>query len=214
MPVSLIGYCMGGLLALALAQLMPVAISKLVLIATPWDFHCGYGGNGLSLPPDVLSDVMAQVDKHQFMSVDLIQSLFAAQQPFKVVQKFMDFSRVDPDSRTARRFVVVEDWLNDGVPLSAPVAHECLEGWFVHNDTAGGRWHVGDVLIDPRAVHMPTYIVVAQKDRLVPPESALPLSQLLPNVRLEQPDLGHVGLMASTKACDLVWRPLAGWLSV
>ena len=38
-PVPVIGYCMGGLLALALARHRGADISTLALLATPWDFH-------------------------------------------------------------------------------------------------------------------------------------------------------------------------------
>jgi polyhydroxyalkanoate synthase len=37
--VHILGYCMGGLLALALATLKPAQARTLVLMATPWDFH-------------------------------------------------------------------------------------------------------------------------------------------------------------------------------
>src|SRR6185369_6108188 len=38
-PVGVLGYCMGGLLALALALRRPGDVSQLALLATPWDFH-------------------------------------------------------------------------------------------------------------------------------------------------------------------------------
>src|SRR3546814_9428720 len=37
-PIYVVGYCMGGLLATALAQLNP-NVKRLILLATPWDFH-------------------------------------------------------------------------------------------------------------------------------------------------------------------------------
>src|SRR5262249_55897057 len=37
--VHVFGYCMGGLLALALAALRPERTATLTLLATPWDFH-------------------------------------------------------------------------------------------------------------------------------------------------------------------------------
>ncbi|TAN52791.1 MAG: alpha/beta fold hydrolase, partial [Rhodospirillales bacterium] len=37
--LAVAGYCMGGLLALALAQRRPEAVTRLALLATPWDFH-------------------------------------------------------------------------------------------------------------------------------------------------------------------------------
>src|SRR4029077_2221749 len=39
--VVLVGYCMGGLLAVAAAQRRPDLIRALALLATPWDFHAG-----------------------------------------------------------------------------------------------------------------------------------------------------------------------------
>ncbi len=38
-PVALVGYCMGGLLALPPALTQPDKVSGLVCLATPWDFH-------------------------------------------------------------------------------------------------------------------------------------------------------------------------------
>ena len=38
-PITVIGYCMGGVLALALALRNPQVIKNLVLLATPWNFH-------------------------------------------------------------------------------------------------------------------------------------------------------------------------------
>ena len=52
----------------------------------------------------------------------------------------------------ARRFVELEDWLNEGVPLAAPVMKEVLEGWYGRNDPAGNVWRVADTVIDPARI--------------------------------------------------------------
>src|SRR5262249_19067151 len=41
-PMAVIGYCMGGLLALALALRHRQQIACLAVLATPWDFHTGH----------------------------------------------------------------------------------------------------------------------------------------------------------------------------
>ena len=58
------------------------------------------------------------------LPVDMLQTLFAALDPDGIAQKFRHFSTLDPNSDAATRFVALEDWLNDGVPLAAPVARE------------------------------------------------------------------------------------------
>ncbi|NBB83666.1 MAG: alpha/beta fold hydrolase, partial [Alphaproteobacteria bacterium] len=38
-PVPVVGYCMGGTLAVALAERRAADIASLIMLATPWDFH-------------------------------------------------------------------------------------------------------------------------------------------------------------------------------
>ena len=37
-PIALVGYCMGGIFTTAIAQLAPLFVDAMVLLATPWDF--------------------------------------------------------------------------------------------------------------------------------------------------------------------------------
>src|SRR5258708_15523994 len=50
-PPGIVGYCMGGLLALALAQSRLTEASCLALLATPWDFHPHHPRPAQLLPP-------------------------------------------------------------------------------------------------------------------------------------------------------------------
>lgn len=209
--IPLLGYCMGGLLALALAALQPERIRALLLLATPWDFHrpdSAIGPQFLALAAQMEAPMAAL----SHLPVDVIQSLFATFQPTQVMNKFADFAALDPSSPDARHFVLLEDWLNDGVPLAAPTARECLAGWYGENQPGRINWRVGDKLVDPRALAMPSYVVVPGKDRLVPPESARPLARLLPHATLHEPMTGHIGMIASRSAPQQVWAPLIHWL--
>jgi len=210
-PLLLLGYCMGGNLALALAALRPHQIRALALLATPWDFHqpdATIGPQFLALA----ANLEPYLESLGYLPVDIIQSLFAGFQPGQVMSKFTDFAGLDPASLEARHFVLLEDWLNDGVPLTAPVARECLRDWYGENLPGKRTWHIEGKLVDPRILTMPAYVTVPGKDRIVPPESALPLAKLLPRASLHEPMTGHVGMIASPKAPQQVWTPLMAWL--
>ncbi len=210
-PMHVLGYCMGGLLALAVAALRPERVKTLTLMATPWDFHRPDPAIGASFR--TFADQMEPTLKTTgHLPVDIIQSLFATFQPLQTLTKFTEFAGLDPASMEARQFVLLEDWLNDGVPLTAPVARECLRGWYGGNNTAKLDWRVGGTIIDPRAVTTPSYVIVPGKDRIVPPESALPLAKLLPHATLHEPMMGHIGMIASRNAAHQVWAPLLHWL--
>ena len=126
--------------------------------------------------------------------------------------KFIDFAGLDPDSIDARHFVLCEDWLNDGVPLTAPVARDCLTGWYGDNLPGRLMWKIDNTLIDPRRLSMPAYVVAPGKDRIVPPESAIPLAKLLPHAALHEPMTGHIGMIASPRAPQQIWGPWFNWL--
>lgn len=210
-PVSslhLLGYCMGGLLALALASQKPHAFKTLTLMATPWDFHEPQP----KLSIDLQNTFASMLDQSGHLPVDVLQSLFTAMQPMRTLEKFMRFAAVNPLSMEARKFVLVEDWLNDGVPLTSKTAKECIAGWYGNNHTAKNMWRVAGQLVDPRILPIPSYVLVPGKDTIVPPESALPLAKLLPHATLHEPMAGHIGLLAGRNALQQIWMPMIKWL--
>ena len=146
------------------------------------------------------------------LPVDIIQGLFASLDPQLVLRKFLAFARLDPESPKVAAFVALEDWLNDGVALSAPVARECLGGWYGDNTPARGAWRVAGQVIDPRRLARPSLCMIPAQDRIVPPPSARALSDALPGAEILVPRLGHIGMMVSAGAERQVWRPLAEWL--
>ncbi|HER26371.1 MAG TPA: alpha/beta fold hydrolase, partial [Rhodospirillales bacterium] len=141
-PVTLLGYCMGGLLALALAQLRPEQIKALVLLATPWDFSAMDEGKTRLLRA-ILPQLEKTIDLGGTLPVDVMQALFAGLAPNLTPTKFRAFAELDPKSDRARQFTALEDWVNDGVPLAGPVARQCLNGWYIENTPGRGQWRVG-----------------------------------------------------------------------
>jgi polyhydroxyalkanoate synthase subunit PhaC len=208
--VALVGYCMGGDLALAAAQRRPDLVRGLGLLATPWDFHAGNDGAALARLLPVLEPMMAAAHT---LPIDALQTLFALLEPFGVVHKYAAFSRLDPDGERARLFVALEDWLNDGVPLAEPVARECLAGWYGRNDPVNLRWRIAGAAVDPKNIKMPAYVAVPGRDRIVPPSSALPLAFAIPGALVHQPHAGHVGMVAGSSAERALWQSLHAWLA-
>ncbi len=209
----LAGYCMGGLLTLAAAQRRPEKLRGLALLATPWDFHAP--GEGSAAQPRGLATCLPgfepMLEAHGALSVDALQTLFAMLDPFAIPEKFRAFGRLDQEGARARRFVVLEDWLNDGVPLAAPVAREALAGWYGRNDTARGEWLVAGLPVRPDAYVGPTFVAVPKRDRIVPPASSMPLAAM-PGARLHIAAAGHIGMVAGQNAEAALWRPLRDWL--
>ena len=210
-PVVLAGYCMGGLLALASAQLRPEPVRGLALLATPWDFHAPSPAPAHRLAAALpwLDPVLTATGT---LPVDTLQAMFALLDPPLVPAKYRAFAGLPPGSDRARQFVALEDWLNDGVPLAAPVARECIGGWYGANSTVAGGWMIGGTTVDPARVRVPAFVAIPERDRIVPAESARALAAALPDATVHAPGAGHVGMVAGRRAEGELWLPLLGWL--
>lgn len=210
-PVVLGGYCMGGLLAVAAAQRRPDLVAALALLATPWDFHAADPARAAEMARLVplLEPAMAFAGT---LPVDMLQMLFAMLDPYGVAAKYRGFAHLKQDSARARLFVALEDWLNDGVPLAAPVARECLAGWYGANTPGRGTWMVAGLPVAPAALDLPCFVAVPGRDRIVPPESARPLAAAIRGAVLHEPAAGHIGMAAGSAAEAALWRPLLGWV--
>ena len=210
-PVPVVGYCMGGLLALALAGRRDDAVRRLALLATPWDFHAERAGAAHTAAA-ALEAALPALDALGELPVDVVQALFYTLDPFLVIRKFLRFAELDPASARARDFVALEDWLNDGVGLALPTAAGCILGWYGENASANGTWRIAGTPVRPGDARMPALVLVPQRDRIVPPASARALADALPDATVRTHPLGHIGMVAGSRAPAAVWDELAGFL--
>jgi len=210
-PVAVVGYCMGGLLALALALRRPADAAALALLATPWDFQAGQPAQA-QLLGELGTWLPRLLGPAEPLPLSVIQFLFLMLDPFLAERKFIRFGALDQNGAAARAFVALEDWINDGVPLACNVAVECLQSWYGHNSPALGLWQLAGEPVRPQDLSTPALVVLPRRDRIVPPLSAEPLADAIPDAEILRPGFGHIGMMASAAAPAAVWQPIAHWL--
>jgi len=210
-PVALVGYCMGGLMAMATALRDNKNVKALSLLATPWDFH----SKDVDRLP--LNEATVQFFSHLWESAETVPGmavyqLFYLMNPWLVHDKYARFAEMDPKSEKARAFFEREFWLNDDVALTAEVAKECFVDWAVYNTPMEGKWQVEGNTVKPEEVAQPTLIAIPKADRIVPPLSASPLSVMIPNAETIYSPSGHIGMIVGSTAENSLWTPLANWL--
>ena len=210
-PAAAVGYCMGGLLALSLAQRRGPDLGGLVLLATPWDFHAERGEEARRVGA-VGAALMPFLEAWGELPLDLLQGFFAMVDPLQAPRKFLAFAGLDPASDKARLFVALEDWLNDGVPLTTGVARECLVGWYGENLPGRGVWEVAGEAVRPERLELPALVVVPGADRIVPPLTAFALAERIPGAERLDPHAGHIGMVVGGGADRLMWDPVRHWI--
>ena len=212
-PVYIMGYCMGGLLAMAAAVLKPKFFKGLCLLATPWDFH---------VAPMPLAQALSRhwpswqslLPSLSVVPVEGLQWYFSALNPLQILQKFSKFADLPPQSAAAQQFVALEDWLNDGVAVTQRVIQESLENWYRDNLPIQAQWRLCGQIIDPRYVDCPILAVLPKQDRIVPPASASAISSNLPSIKMLTIDAGHIGMVASPRAAPQTIAAIVNWLNI
>ena len=186
-PVALIGYCLGGTMAIAAANL--VGVERLVTIAAPWYF-ADY--------PHASKQALAKMWAHAepaakqlgALPMEVLQAAFWSLDPERTVRKFAEFGRLDPSSPDARRFVELEEWANEGEPLPYAAAKELIEELFGKDLPGSGKW-IGSDDVPVPALHL-----TADHDRIAPAATA-PAGERIAIAS------GHVGMIIGSVRAQL-----------
>ncbi|MBI1327096.1 MAG: hypothetical protein GC136_05595 [Alphaproteobacteria bacterium] len=204
--LSLVNYCLGGLLALPLAAERQDLIARMAFLATPWDF---------SIPHDEIAE-RARTQKGTIAQLVNEQGKV----PFSFLQMFFmgggeniylkKFSLLDksPKGIQAEIFVALENWVNDRVDMPGPLALEVVTEFYENNKTMYGTWQVGDKSVNAAALHIPSLIIAPMQDKIVIPRSAAALGHMMPQATIYKPFCGHTGLVAGRRAERTIWPRL------
>ena len=183
---------------MAIAAANRVEIERLATVAAPWRF-ANYPESSRRALADMWRHSKAAARQLGALPMEVLQAAFWSLDPERTVRKFAEFSRLDPESAEARRFVELEEWANEGEPLPYPAAAELVEDLFGRDLPGSGHWIGTDRLA------MPTLHLTADHDRIAPAATA-PAGE-----RVAIPS-GHVGMIVGS-ARERLNAALARFLS-
>ncbi len=202
-PPILAGYCLGGTIALAAAQML--RSPAVVAIAAPWHFD-RYPAEHSRLIADLWQSAKPTCERLGYVPMEVLQTGFWALDPARTIRKYAAYADTSPDSEAEHAFLAVEDWANEGAPLTYPVACEVFERLYAKNATGNRAWTVGGITIDERAVGCPGLSIRSATDRIVPADASPALTDN------HESALGHVGMIVSAKAPQQIWSIVSQWL--
>jgi polyhydroxyalkanoate synthase len=191
-PPALIGYCLGGTLAIAAANLAPV--ERITTLAAPWRFSA-YQRESRDSLLRLWETTKRAAGELGALPMEVLQSAFWSLDPMRTVAKFANFAALERDSASARRFVTLEDWANEGEPLPYPAARELIEDLFGRDLPGGGEWQVGGRRMTDR-LGCPVLNVTASGDRITPAPAA-------PHGESVEAGSGHVGMVVGSARARL-----------
>ena len=191
-PSALIGYCLGGTMAIAAANL--IECERVTTLAAPWKFS-RYPESSRAALQDMWRDSQTSSRSLGALPMEVLQAAFWSLDPERTVRKFAEFGRLDPATSEAARFVALEDWANEGEPLPFPAAKQLIEDLFGRDAPGSGQWKIRARTVTDK-LDVPTMHVLAESDRIAPPQTAA----AGPSVSIPS---GHVGMIVGSARAQL-----------
>lgn len=207
--VTLVGYCMSGVLATLYAALHPGGpLKNLVCFTTPIDWT-----------------KMALTSQRHFQAERLIDGQGIV--PARAIVRAIDMQR--PAARIAGQVRLWDNMWNDDyvkgyrmmarfgsetLPLPGEYFRQITRELVEKNRLYEGTLRIGGRPVDLKRIEVPLLHVIAKYDSLVPPECAHPLVAGVGSQDKEELVLpgGHVSLVAGPAAIKRMWPKLDQWL--
>lgn len=213
--VSLLGYCLGGLLGAMYAALYPDTVKQYIALALPLDMSVR------DLPVSALTDALTPetikliTKTYGNCPAWIIHANFTAMAPVHhAIGKYIDLYRQKARGGYADTFDLFERWMHSDVPLAGQLFQELSHNIFLENQLMLGQLYVGRQIINLRNITCPVLNVLGEYDDVVHPRSSLPLFELVGSQdkqNLVFPS-GHMGLAVSSASHKKLWPQVGHWL--
>ena len=213
---SLIGHSLGGTLAAIYGAFLPESISGLVLLGAPLSFEPSenqFRDALVSLVPSEISD------SDPFPGSLLSHASALASPGAFVWSRLMDAAMSIADPHAMETHARVERWALDEVPLPGKLVHQIIEWLYRENRFCRGTLKIGEKVIGPSSLSVPTLAVVNTADDVAPSNSLKPFADAMAkNIRIiEYPgELGvclqHLGILVGRHAQAHAWPEILSWV--
>lgn len=211
--LSIIGYCVGGLLSVLYAALHANApLRNLVCMATP------VNGDGLEslkawMGPDFDEDAL--IEHYGNVPADWVQNTLRALRPFgKMAGAASLLNQIDNDD-VVRSNLRMGKWETDNIPFPGAAFKQMVNDFLRANKLVKREWQLGGRRADLASITVPLLHLLAADDHITPYASSRDLVPMVGSRDKQELIVkgGHVGLVAGRGAQTRMWPALDAWLA-
>ena len=210
--VSLLGYCLGGTMALLTAAADPaLPITGIVLVAAPIAF--AEMGAIATMFRDRVVRVDDVLDEAGNVPPNVIDAFIKLVKPTGDLTTVLSLWDALPHRQTLAAHRTLMAWAGDHIPFPGAAAREFAEYGLRQNLLASGAFPLGDRTVKLADVRCRVLNIYGKQDALVPPEAHRVLKDLLPNADFQDLPIetGHAGLWVGSKSRKAM-AAMVAWL--
>jgi polyhydroxyalkanoate synthase len=213
---SMLGWCIGAILATCYAALRPNdGLRNLVLLTAPLDFSNQDMGGFAKWVREEYLDVESVISAFGNMPPEMLDSGAKWLKPIEnYVSNYVRLLDNLDNPKVVDSWHAMDTWVNDPIPMTGGVFRQLVTDFFRGNKLVRGTLTMRGEHVNLANVRANLLNFIAEADHITPPcesENTLPLfgSQ---DKELERIKGGHIGLMLSSTANKITWPRIETWL--
>jgi polyhydroxyalkanoate synthase len=210
----LLGYCFGGTMSLlSMAARDNAAVAGLILMATPVDYH-KLGLFTETLGPQARMNPADLIDGTGNVPASACRDFFNLLKPTTKVAASVTFLERMWDDEYVKGYQAMGQWTRDHIPFPGATFRQTVRLLFRSNALMTNAVFLSGRRVDLAHVTVPVLLIAAEKDHIVPLESALPAADLVGSQNIEVATLpfGHVGLIMGRAAVKQTIPTMLDWV--
>jgi polyhydroxyalkanoate synthase len=213
---SMLGWCIGAILATSYAALRPDdGIKNLVLLTAPLDFtKKDIGGFSKWVAEDYLN-VESVISAFGNMPPEMLDAGAKLLKPIEnYISNYVRLLDNLDNPKVVESWHAMDTWVNDPIPMSGGVFRQLVQDFFRGNRLVEGTLTMRGEPVRLGNVRANLLNIIADADHITPPCHS---EELLPAFGSEDKEMfrlkaGHIGLMLSSSANKVTWPKIESWL--
>lgn len=222
--VSLMGWCMGGLISLLYLGIShDPKVRNLVTVASPIDLRGGGLATGVAQALNVPAQLIRRYTDFRLHLLDpsvlsappwLTTLAFKLTDPLSSVTSYWDLVTKLWDREFVESHSTTSDYLNNMLLYPGGVVQDMAVKVAVDNELARGEMEIGGKTADLTRIDCSLLVFAGETDSLVPAGIAQKIMDVVASSdkRFAVAPGGHMGVILGSKAQQAVWAETASWL--
>jgi polyhydroxyalkanoate synthase subunit PhaC len=211
--VTLIGYCLGGLLAMFYSAGDASPVRNLITLAAPADFK--EMGSFVSAVLEGRLEPEELIDETGNVPGDTLYSGFFMQAPTKTVAQYATLLENLWNDEFVEGYSAMAQWSREHIPFPGAAFRQMVNDLIRRDAVLTGSIRLGGRKIDFSSVRADVLVAMAERDNVVAPAAAAPLVDVVGDpARREVAWMngGHVTFGTGRLARDHTWPRLTEWI--
>lgn len=214
---SMLGWCIGAILATAYAAVRPDdGLRNLLLLTAPLDFGNKQAITFSQWVDERYFDVEKVIQRFGNMPAAMIEYGAKALKP---VENYLGswvrlFDNLD-NAKVVESWHAMNTWVTDNIPMTGGAFRQLIVDLYRHNRLMNGTWVLKGQTVNISNIRANLLTVIAGADHITPPCQSESISGRVSSTDKESYHIpgGHIGIMAGGQAARTTWPHINSWLA-